>query len=64
MKKIRLHYIFLLIITCCYSLTSCDELIIPNIEDDQVELTAPPDNYAAGAQAFTFWWEELDDADE
>lgn len=53
-----------LILFSILGLASCDELVIPNIEDDEVELTAPPDNHIAGAQAFTFWWEELDDADE
>lgn len=41
----------------------CDEIGVPNIEDDTVVLIAPPDGHEAGSQVFTFWWEELEDAD-
>lgn len=64
MKKQHLILFVSLVLPFSFLIISCDELVIPNIENEQVELTTPPNNFIAGAQAFTFRWEELEDAEE
>ena len=51
-------------ILICLGLTSCSDLIEEDLEDENITLLSPPINQSTTTSTITFWWEELDGADE
>jgi hypothetical protein len=59
MKSIFLIFLFVMLIF----LSSCEDFIEKDISDKSVTLLSPPDGYTTSTLTQTFWWEELDGAE-
>jgi len=62
MKKCRTLYAVTACLACAALLSSCDELIEPSINKQQVRLEAPADQYAGTSYTVNFWWDAVDHA--
>lgn len=56
MKKI-----ILLMTTACL-LWACDDILVPNISDETVNLLAPAEGFVGGAKPITLWWDYVPSA--
>lgn len=61
MKLKQFIYLFVL---SFFVVTACRDVAVSNLEKKEVTVLAPPDNYSSTNSTVTFWWEELDGADD
>ncbi|MFI5219068.1 MAG: hypothetical protein ACHQNT_06230 [Bacteroidia bacterium] len=46
------------------ALSGCDDFIEPDIENKTISIISPPDSFTSSVSTQTFWWEELEGAEE
>lgn len=61
MNKYILAIAFLCLLSLLYA---CEDIIVPNIDDERVSLLVPPDSLATAESEVTFSWEEVEGADD
>lgn len=59
MKIIKLITVLIIVST----FFSCDDFIEPNIDNKIISLISPPDTFRSSSVTQTFWWNELDGAE-
>ena len=62
MKFKPILYLLVLSFTGLVCLSSCDDLIQPDISKSRVTLEAPADQYTSTSYTINFWWDEVDHA--
>lgn len=56
--------IFPLLIVIFFGFVSCEDFIEKDISGKHVSILAPPDGFSSNSLSITFWWEELDGAEQ
>jgi len=62
MKPKPFSYVFLILLAGSILLFSCDDIIEPSINNSQVQLEAPANQYTSTSYAINFWWDAVDHA--
>jgi len=62
MKSRPLPHFLFVFLAATFLLTSCDEIIEPSINKQQVQPEAPADQYISASYTVNFWWDGVDHA--